>query len=220
MNTSIQKSILDSLLFVKENPGLIWSEYDMQTIISLYLMKIPEINPNLIHREYPYITIKSENEDKERAHKVDIVIFSKDDVGNINNSNGYLIVHGENRDGDRINGEKRAVYCTHLFEIKVKRERFKQGVVEDFRLLRKGASYYREASPELYFICYFYWKTNKKKIHTEIIEDIDKLFTKAFHDPQINFYLLVGPSDIWSSLVSLHKNLPQYIMDQKILFLP
>ncbi len=220
MNTNIQKSILESLIFVKENPGVIWSEFDMQTIISLYLMKVPEITPNLIHREYPYMTIKSENEDKERAHKVDIVIFSKDDVGNINNSNGYLIVHGENRDGDRINGEKRAVYCTHLFEIKVKRERFKQGVVEDFRLLRKGASYYREASPELYSICYFYWNTNKKKIHTEIIEDLDELFAKASYDTQINFHLLVGPSHIWSRLVSSHENLSKYVNNQKILIMP
>ena len=220
MNISIQKSIFDSLLFIKENSGVIWSEYDMQTIISLYLMKVPEFNPNLIHREYPYMTIKSENRDKERAHKFDIVIFSKGDVGNINDLNGYLIVHGENRDGDRIKSEKRAVYCTHLFELKAKRERFKQGVLEDFRFLRKGSSYYREASPELYSICYFYWNTNKKKIHTDIIEGIDELFTKAFNDPTINFYLLVGPSHIWSSLVTSHENLSTYVNNQKILFMP
>ncbi|GAH85201.1 unnamed protein product, partial [marine sediment metagenome] len=106
MNKSIQKSILDSLLFIKENPGVIWSEYDMQTIISLHLMKVPEFTPDLIHREYPYssrislfMPKKSENREKERAHKFDIVIFSKDDVCNINDRNGYLIVRGENRDG-------------------------------------------------------------------------------------------------------------------------
>jgi len=217
MNTNIQKSILESLLFVKENPSVIWSEYDMQTIISLYLMKVPEFNPNLIHREYPYMKIKS----KKRTHKSDIVIFSKDDVENINDHNGYLIVHGEDSDGNRIEGEKRAVYCTHLFEIKVKRERFKQGVLEDFRLLRKGYSQYRKANPELFSICYFYWNTNRKKIHTDIIEGIDELFIKASYDTDtlINFYLLIGPSHIWSSLVTSHENLSKYVNNQKILLM-
>ena len=216
MNKRIQKSILDSLLFIKENPGVIWSEYDMQTIISLHLMKVPEFTPDIIHREYPYMS------GKKRAHKFDIVIFSKDDVCNINDRNGYLIVRGENRDGDRIKNEKRAVYCAHLFELKAKRERFKQGVLEDFRLLRKGASYYRKASPELYAICYFYWNPNKKKIqiYADVIEGIEDIFTKTLDDPKINFYLLAGPSHIWSSLVTSSENLLPYVNNQKILFMP
>ncbi len=204
----VNKSILDSLLFIKENPGAIWSEYDLQTIISLYLMKVPEFTPDLIHREYPYMAIKSENREKERAHKSDIVIFSKDDVCNINDLNGYLIVHGENRDGDRIKSEKRAVYCTHLFELKTKRERFKQGVLDDFRLLRKGSFYYREASPELYSICYFYWNPTKNKIqiYTDIIEGIDELFTKTFNDPKINLLNLRLLLKTISSLIKRFKS--------------
>ncbi len=165
------------------------------------------------------MTIKSESKDKESAHKVDTVIFSKNDVSNINDSNGFQIVHGENRDGARIKGEKRVVYCTHLFELKAKRERFKQRVLEDFRLLRKGSSYYREVSPELYSICYFYWNTSKNKIHKDIIKGIDELFTKTLHDPKIIFYLLVGPSHIWSSLVASQENLLQYVNNQKILLM-
>lgn len=224
MNKSIQKSILDSLLFIKENPGVIWSEYDMQTIISLHLMKVPEFTPDLFHREYPYgpKSIKITNKNKKKTHKFDIVIFSKDDVCNINDRNGYLIVRGENRDGNRIKNEKRAVYCAHLFELKAKRDRFKQGVLEDIRLLIKGASYYRKASPELYAICYFYWNPNKNKnqIYTDVIKGIEEIFTQTLDDPKINFYLLAGPSHIWSSHVTSSENLLPYVNNQKILFMP
>ena len=218
MDNNIKTSVLNSLLFLQENPRVIWSEFDMQTIISLHLMKIPELLPTLVHREYPYTAIKSESKERERAHKFDIVIFSKDDVGNINDPNGYLLVHGENRDGNRIKGEKRAVYCTHLFELKVKRDRFKDGVLKDFQHLREGASYYRNVHPELYSICYFYWNTNKVNIHSEIINSIEKLFTES-NKENINFYLLIGPSHVWSKLVSSHTNLIQHINNQTILLL-
>jgi len=72
MNKSIQKSILDSLLFIKENPGVIWSEYDMQTIISLHLMKVPEFTPDIIHREYPYGP-KSTNKNKKKKKKTKVL---------------------------------------------------------------------------------------------------------------------------------------------------
>ena len=151
-----------------------------------------------------------------------LIIFSEEDVKNINDHNGYLIVLGEDRDGNKIKSEKRAVYCTHLFEIKVKRDRFKQGVLEDFLLLREGYSQYKKANPELFSICYFYWNTKSKKIYKDIIEGIDELFIKASDDTDtpINFYLLIGPSSIWSNLVTSHENLSKYVNNQKILLIP
>lgn len=218
MNPNIQKSILESLSFVKENPSAIWSEYDMQTIISLYLMKRLDLKPTLVHREYPYMNVSS----KKRVHKVDIVIFSEEDMKNINDKRGYLIVRGEDKDGNLIKSEKRAVYCTHLFEIKVRRERFRKGVLEDFKLLRQGYSQYKKAKPELFSICYFYWNTNKKRIHAEIIESIEELFIEAsvVSETPINFYLLIGPLQLWANLINSQENLSQYVNKQKIFILP
>lgn len=220
MNPNIQKSILESLLYVKENPNAIWSEFDMQTIISLYLMKIPELNPTLIHREYPYMKVST----KKKTHKVDIVIFSEEDVENTNDKMGYLIVHGEDKDGNQIKGEKRAVYCTHLFEIKVKREQyyFKKGILEDFKLLREGYKQYKKADPKLFSICYLYWLPRYKKTQVEFIETIEDLFIEASLTTEIpiNFHLLIGPSHFWSNLLTSQETLSRHINNQNILLMP
>lgn len=223
----IKGILIKVFTYIRENSGLIWSEYDLQTIISLYLYKIeektyytrnPNFKTNLIHREYPYITIRSQKGDNERVHKFDIVIFSDKDVGNINNKNGYLQVDKEDRYGVKNNKAKRAVYCTHLFELKVKRENLKEEIDHDFNLLREGYNYY-EINPELYSILYLYWRPKSNKKCFELPQKLQQLFEKSQEDPKISFYTLIGPKEIWSQSIISQSNLSQYVNSKKIFIL-
>lgn len=121
-----------------ENPCLIFSEADLQVLLSIELSKYDEtyyntqlqnsdgqfLNTKLVHREYVCRGIKGK--------KIDITVYSKEDIKNINDSIKHRI---------RLAGrKKRYVNLTHLIEIKTNfnhRQKVFEPILDDFEKMRK-----------------------------------------------------------------------------------
>ena len=137
-----------------------------------------------VHREIPYCTIKSNGNS---THKVDIAIFAQQDIKNINDKFGWLLIKGQYGDGSierksKINHPKRAVFCSHLIELKVpprqtinyinlKTKNQRDTIKYDFDALRSG---YRD---------YKYFIYNKVKA-----EELQKQFTHKLGNLTITAY--------------------------------
>ncbi len=200
------KHAVDSLFRkLKSNPFLIWSEADLQTMLSIELQKFDtklfetslsfnghKVKTNRIHREY--ICNKPRN-------NIDIVIFSQNDIKNINDTKYYyLFVLNENENNGK---EYRPVECSHLIEIKtnlsgVKGKSLYDDICHDFKKLRK-TYIEQKLKPELHYIFFIRWNIKKaiesqKTIFRQLYKEIDK-------EPKIQFHLFTWPEDKWKNII-------------------
>ena len=185
----IDKAILSLIGKLKENPLLIYSEADLQTLLSVELSAKDEKYPtergfktSRVHREIPYCKINPEDKS---SHKIDVAIFAQQDIERINANLGELYVRGQSSDGTKgkkseKDNPKRATFCSHLIELKMPpretikyttldSKKYQKTIKHDFEALRSGYKEYKFFMKEygietkLYFFCYVIWKTTKKK---------------------------------------------------------
>lgn len=95
-NIDVDKVILSLIGKLKENPLLVYSEADLQTLLSLELSTKDKISPTAegfktrkVHREIPYCKIKPKDK---FTHKIDVAIFAQQDIERINANLGELFV--------------------------------------------------------------------------------------------------------------------------------
>ena len=200
----VDLAILSLIEKLQKNPFIIYSEKDLQANLSLELLDMDKnlydtrvsvngirMKTNRVHREYPYVkgNITKGN--------IDIVVFSKEAIKNIDGDKGpkfgYLHVFNQ----------KRSVSCSHLIEIKNPRKNTinESSIQDDFKKLRDGYSKSEElkVKAKLYFVCYHLWdisENNDIGIKNQL-EIYMKYFRIASVEPEIKFYLLIGPKNKW-----------------------
>lgn len=219
----VESGIINLIEKLQENPFIVYSEKDLQTLLSLELLsldqKLVEVNREYkenpikvsrVHREYPYLKIG-------RRKSFDIVIFSEEDIKKISwktDSNfGYL--HNYN--------EGIPILCSDLIELKnIRKETLKETTIKsDFEKLREGYHRFEDSKkfPELFFVCYHLWKCKPKKIRKQL--DIYKnSFLDSKKDPTINFFLLIGPEEKWKDPILNDEILKDFCLnhDKRIFF--
>lgn len=222
----VDLAILSLLEKLQKNPFIIYSEKDLQAQLSLKLIdmdkKLYDTNVtvngirmkiNRVHREYPYV--------KKNIYKgnIDIVVFSEKDIENIDGEKGpkfgYLHVYNQ----------KRSVSCSHLIEIKnPRKETLKESSIQaDFKKLRDGYTKSEELNDKakLYFVCYHLWDISPNNYNgiKKQVEIYNKCFSKANLEPEIKFYLLMGPKNKWrESFLKDDDLLPYLKSPQKQIF--
>ena len=245
----VDKAILSLIGKLKKNPLLVYSEVDLQTLLSFELStkdkKCPTENgfkTCRVHREIPYCKIKPEDK---FSHKIDVAIFAQQDIIRINAKLGELFVKGQYSDGStekksKKDTPKRATFCSHLIELKVPpREtinyttldpkKYNQTIKYDFEALRSGYKDYKFFMKEygietkLYFFCYVVWETNNKTIKENQVLEFKKGFENALikpeiNEPEINFYLLIGPKNKWKDYFLKDSSLDKYLNKQIYFF--
>ena len=230
----VDKALLSLIGKLKENPLLVYSEADLQTLLSVELSTNDKKYPTesgfktfRVHREIPYCKINPEDKSN---HKFDLTIFAQQDIIKINANLGELFVRGQYSDGttekkSEKDTPKRATFCSHLIELKMPpRGTINYTTIKhDFEALRSGYKEYRFFMKEygfetkLYFFCYVVWKTTKKNTKEDQVLEFKKSFENALIklEPEINFYLLIGPKEDWKDYFlkdgSLNKNLNKQI---------
>ncbi len=143
IHIDVDKAIKSLIGKLQDNPRIIYSESDLQTLLSIELSTMDELLPIekgktcRVHREYPYYK-------NGRAHDFDIAIFAQEDIVNINSKLGELFINEINSNGKK---EKRNVVCSHLIELKMtgkdvinyfSQNPKKHTIKRDFDFLRKG----------------------------------------------------------------------------------
>ncbi len=199
----VDLAILSLIEKLQKDPFIIYSEKDLQALLSLELLDMDKLynikatvngiqmKTNRVHREYPYV--------KRNIYKgnIDIVVFSEKDIENIDGEKGpkfgYLHVYNQ----------ERSLSCSHLIEIKnPRKETLKESSIQgDFKKLREGYSKSKElkVKAKLYFVCYHLWDINVNN-YSKIKKQVDiykKCFSIANLEPEIKFYLLIGPKNKW-----------------------
>jgi len=240
-NIDVDKAILSLIGKLKENPLLVYSEADLQTLLSFELSTKDKKGPTekgfktcRVHREIPCCKINFEDK---FSHKIDVAIFSQQDIERINANLGELFVKGQYSDGSTEKKStkdtpKRATFCSHLIELKVppretinyttqNLKKYKKTIKYDFEALRSGYKDYKffmkeyDIETKLYFFCYVVWETTKKTTKENQVLEFKKGFENALSKPEINFYLLIGPKNEWKDYFlkdsSLHKYLNKKI---------
>ena len=212
----VDLAILSLIKKLQKNPFIVYSEKDLQTFLSLELLevdkKLYKTNANFngiqmkttrVNREYPYV-----------KGSIDIVIFSVKDIKNIDGAQGtkfgYLHVF-------KKENQKRSVSCSHLIEIKNPRKNTLEEplIQKDFKKLRErySISEVLKDTAKLYFFCYHLWDipvNNYKKIKNQL-EIYKKYFEIANLEPEIKFYLLIGPKNKWRESFLKEIDLSQYL---------
>lgn len=209
----VDLAILSLIEKLQKDPFIIYSEKDLQALLSLELLDMDkklyntkatvngvQMKTNRVHREYPYV-----------KGKIDIVIFSEKDIEDIDGDKGtkfgYLHVFKQ----------KRSVSCSHLIEIKnPRKETLKESSIQyDFKKLIDGYSKSEELKDKakLYFVCYHLWDikvNNNSKIKNQI-DIYKKFFNIAKLEHEIKFYLLIGPKSKWEEYFLKEIDLLPYI---------
>jgi len=206
----VDLAILSLLKKLQKDPFIVYSEKDLQALLSLELLDIDKklyntnaivngilMKTNRVHREYPYV-----------KGSIDLVIFSEKDIKNINGDQGtkfgYLHVFSK----------KRSVSCSHLIEIKNPRKETLNvsSIQYDFKKLREGYSKSEELKDKakLYFVCYHLWDITMKHIKKQI-NIYKECFRLAKIEPEIKFYLLIGPKNKWNESFQKENELLPYL---------
>ena len=209
----VDLAILSLIEKLQKDPFIIYSEKDLQALLSLELLDMDkklyntkatvngiQMKTNRVHREYPYI-----------KGSIDIVIFSDKDIEDIDGDKGtkfgYLHVFKQ----------KRSVSCSHFIEIKnPRKETLKESSIQyDFKKLIDGYSKSEELKDKakLYFVCYHLWDINVNN-YSKIKKQVDiykKYFSIANLEPEIKFYLLIGPKNKWRDLFLKENDLLPYL---------
>jgi hypothetical protein len=229
----VDKILLSLIGKLKEDPLLVYSEADLQTLLSVELSKNDKKCPTesgfktcRVHREIPYCKIKPEDKSN---HNIDVAIFAQQDIKRINANLGVLYVRGQYSDGttekkSEKDTPKRATFCSHLIELKMPpRETINYTTIKrDFEALRSGYENYKFFMKEygietkLYFFCYVVWETTKKNAKEDQVLEFKKSFenAKIKLEPEINFYLLIGPKDDWKDYFLKDGSLDKYLNKQ------
>lgn len=230
-NIDLDKVLLSLIGKLKENPLLVYSEADLQTLLSVELSTKDKKYPTergfktcRVHREIPYCKINPEDKS---SHKIDVAIFAKQDIKRINAKLGELFVKGQYSDGttekkSEKDTPKRATFCSHLIELKMPpRGTINYTTIKrDFEALRSGYKDYRFFMKEygieskLYFFCYVVWETNDKANKEKQVLEFKKGFENALIKPEINFYLLIGPIEDWKDYFLKDSSLNKYLNKQ------
>ena len=232
-NIDVDKVLLSLIGKLKENPLLVYSEADLQTLLSVELSTNDEkystergFKTYRVHREVPYCKINLEDKFN---HKIDVAIFAHQDIKRINAKLGRLFVKGQYSDGttekkSEKDSPRRATFCSHLIELKMPpRETIKYTIIKrDFEALRSGYENYKFFMKEygietkLYFFCYVVWETTKKTTKEKQVLEFKKGFenAKIKLEPEINFYLLIGPKDDWKDYFLKDGSLDKYLNKQ------
>jgi len=214
----VDLAILSLLKKLQKNPFIAYSEKDLQTLLSLELLDMDKkfyntnaivngirMKTNRVHREYPYV-----------KGSIDIVIFSETDITNIDGAQGtkfgYLHVFNQNR----------SVSCSHLIELKNPRKEtlIESSIKDDFMKLREGYSRSKEFKDKakLYFVCYQLWDFTDNIVKNQI-DIYKKYFKNAKVEPEIKFYLLIGPKTKWKEpFLNENELLPYLKSPQKQIF--
>ena len=206
----VDLAILSLLKKLQKNPFMVYSEKDLQALLSLELLDMDKklyntnaivngirMKTNRVHREYPYV-----------KGSIDIVIFSEKDIKNINGDQGakfgYLHVFSK----------KRSVSCSHLIEIKNPRKETLNlsSIQDDFKKLRDGYSKSEELKDKakLYFVCYHLWDITENYIKKQI-NIYKECFRLAKIEPEIKFYMLIGPKNKWNESFQKENELLPYL---------
>jgi len=219
----VESAIINLIEMLQENPFIVYSEKDLQTLLSLELLSLDQelvktnqkyegnpIKVNRVHREYPYLKIG-------RRKSFDIVIFSEEDIKKIswktNSHFGYL--HNYN--------EGISILCSHLIELKnIRKETLKKtSIKSDFEKLREGYHRFEDFKkyPKLFFVCYHLWKCNPKKIRKQL-NIYGNSFLDSKKEPVINFFLLIGPEEKWKVPILKDEKLKDFCLnhDKRIFF--
>jgi len=207
----VNKAILSVCKKLKENPFIIYSEADLQVLLTSELLKqdpeLYETNRNYkskkiktsrIHREFPYY-----------KGRTDVVVFSKDDIENIN---FYLHV--------KLNQsihKKRAVFCSNLIELKYSHGELKKKEVllKDFNKLREASNLYESQfnfKSNLFFVYYVFFNFTNRTNLKKHIETLKELLISSLKT-HINYYLIIGPEEKWYKILSDDENLKEYLSD-------
>ena len=193
----IKKGIIDILDELKSTPLMIHSEADLQSLLYKELYKQDFREPtNYILNDDCLITNGVHCEYKQ----IDLVVFSKDHIKEINHDNKLL--YAQNNLG--------WVFCDALIELKFENgeKSIPNQVKEDFFKLNNNASkFYIQYGkfPELFMVFYiFYWK--QVKADNYILGLLNELVDLSIEKNIINFYVLIGPRQIWEPLL-VDKNL-------------
>lgn len=194
---------------LKANPFIIWSEFDLQTLLSIELSKFDStlyetkliidgyrVRTNRVHREY--ICYKP-NQD------IDIVVFSKEDIENIDDTRDkYLQIMKDNKTSSGNTRIYKPVECSHLIEIKTnlsgtKGEIFSK-VKHDFDKLRKSYDM-QEFKPELHYILFIRWNIKNATTKTKQRNYFKDLLIEINKNPKIKFHLLAWPEKTWKAIL-------------------
>ena len=228
----VDKVLLSLIVKLKEKPLLVYSEADLQTLLSVELSTIDKKYPTergfktwRVHREIPYCKINLKDKFN---HKIDVAIFAHQDIKRINANLGELYVRGQYSYGTTEKKSekdpKRATFCSHLIELKMPpRNTIKYTTIKrDFEALRSGYKNYKFFMKEygietkLYFFCYVVWETKDKTKKEKQVLEFKKGFENALikPEPEINFYLLIGPKDDWKDYFLKDSSLDKYLNKQ------
>ena len=206
----MNKAIVSLCKKLKENPFIIYSEADLQVLLTSELLKQDpklyetnriykgkKLKTPRIHREFPYF-----------KGRTDVVVFSKDDIKNIN---FYLHV--------KINqSEKRSVFCSNLIELKYSHGELKnkEVLIKDFNKLREASNIYKSKynyESSLFFVYYIFFDfTNRTDLKSHC-ETLEELLINSKKLPIINYYLIIGPEEKWRKILSDDGNLKEYFSD-------
>lgn len=216
---NVSKAISLTFKKLKANPFIIWSEFDLQTLLSIELSKFDSIlyetkliidgyrvRTNRVHREYICYIPKND---------IDIVVFSKVDIRNIDDTrDNYLQIMNDDKTSSGDPRYYKPVECSHLIEIKTnlsgtKGEIFSK-VKHDFGKLRKTYKM-QEFKPELHYILFIRW--NIKKTTTKAKQRIffEDLLIEIIKKPKIKFHLLAWPEKTWKAILQEDYELEAYL---------
>lgn len=177
---------------LRRNPYLIHSEFDMQSMLYMELLKMDdelydtgiEINNEImktqrVHRDYPY--------GGNVGGKFDVVVFDPKVMNNIKNKNSLGV------------GDKGEGICTDLIEMKYVRGHLQKEAlyIKDMMKLKNAYGEYK-IKPKLFFIFYVYWEITGKADINKHMHTFKELYKTAISKPIINYYLFIGPTDTWT----------------------
>ncbi len=219
------KAIENLIRKIQDNPLMISRERDLQVFLSKELIDhfpiYHKTRKKNIHDKF-YKTQRVHLEYPSHNHNYDIIVFDAEDIQNINSPQGLSVSYQNSKgeEGKDASKFKRSVLCTALLELKkpegeaITYEKIK----DDFNFLRSWSNEYEffNNNPELFFICYQFWKTKAAPAKTQI-ETYRDAYILANKEPLINFYLIIGPYDFWNNYLEEHPILQNNI-DTRIYF--
>lgn len=216
---NVSKAINLTFKKLKANPFLLWSEFDLQTLLSIELSKFDSIlyetkliidgyrvRTNRVHREYICYIPKND---------IDIVVFSMFDIKNINDTKDkYLQIIFDDKTSSRDSKNYRPVECSHLIEIKTNLSGTKgaifREVKHDFEKLRKTYKM-QEFKPELHYVLFIRWniknttaKAKQKFLFENLLIEINK-------NPKVQFHLLAWPEKTWKKILQENYELEAFL---------
>jgi len=208
-------SAIDTVLEkLRRNPYLLHSEFDMQAMLYMELLKMDNglyptgikkndnefMETQRVHRDYPYAYLEG------KGLKIDIVVFDSnvmDRIKGVKKQKHSLAVGTE---GEGV--------CKDLIEMKFARGSLKtekEEMIYTWDMKKLKSSYERfNLKPNLYFLLYIYWEITAKADIPEHLNTLRDLLQKANESPVINYYLLIGPKNNWEGILNQENLLNEY----------